>query len=159
MNCYLTLLASIKSNRKVRYFAIEKYPLPVDIWDKLNFGSFSPDGNPIFFSLLHTAKWNCDTEIHPQFILHKMETDILQTNLFDFPSVDLVYYDAFSPEKQPELWGLPVFEQIYSNMKEGAILVTYCAKGYVRRMLRSIGFQVERIPGPPGKREMLRARK
>jgi len=159
LNCYLTLLASLKSSQKVRYYAIEKFPLSVGIWEKLNFCTFFPDGNPILFSLLHNAAWNRETEIHPQFLLYKLETDILQTNIFDLPSADLVYYDAFSPEKQPELWDQSVFVPIYSNMKEGAILVTYCAKGYVRRMLQSVGFQVERIPGPPGKREMLRARK
>lgn len=159
LNCYLTMLASIKSNQKVRYCAVEKFPLSVEIWDKLNFGTFFPNDNPILFSLLHHAVWNCETEIYPQFFLYKMGTDILQTNIFDLPSVDLVYYDAFSPEKQPELWDQSVFEPIFLNMKEGAILVTYCAKGYVRRMLQAVGFQVERIPGPPGKREILRARK
>ncbi len=159
LNCYLTLLASIKSDQIVRYYAVEKFPLPAEIWNKLNYSTFSADGHSNRFAILHNAEWNCYTEIYPKFSLHKMEADILQTNIFDLPSVDLVFFDAFSPEKQPELWSRSVFEPIYSIMKEGSILVTYCAKGYVRRMLQSIGFQVERIPGPPGKREMLRAEK
>jgi tRNA U34 5-methylaminomethyl-2-thiouridine-forming methyltransferase MnmC len=159
LNCYLTLLAAANSNRNVRYYAIEKFPLPVEILEKLNFGAILPGGDPDLFSRIHSAPWNDVKEIIPGFFLHKMEADILQTNIFDLPSADLVYYDAFSPEKQPELWSRKVFEPIFSNMMKGGILVTYCAKGYVRRMLQDIGFQVERIPGPPGKREMLRARK
>ncbi len=159
LNCYLTMLASLGSDQQVRYYAAEKFPLPAEIWKKLNFPSFSMDSNPDLFSNLHNAPWNTETQILSRFFLHKMETDILQTNIFDLPALDLVYFDAFSPEKQPELWSQPVFEPIYSKMKDGGILVTYCAKGYVRRLLQAVGFQVERIPGPPGKREMLRARK
>lgn len=159
LNCYLTLLASLSSNQDVKYYTVEKFPLSAEIWDKLNFGAFSGDGHSGLFSMLHNAPWNADTQILSRFFLHKMDSDILQTNIFELPPVDLVYYDAFSPEKQPELWSQTVFEPIYSKMREGGILVTYCAKGYVRRMLQTVGFQVERIPGPPGKREMLRARK
>jgi tRNA U34 5-methylaminomethyl-2-thiouridine-forming methyltransferase MnmC len=83
----------------------------------------------------------------------------MDRDCFELPLVDLVYFDAFSPEKQPELWERSVFESLYSAMNLGGILVTYCAKGYVRRTLVDVGFQVERIPGPPGKREILRAKK
>ena len=157
LNCYLTLLASLNSKKNIRYYAVEKYPLQADIWEKLNFSEHFPGTNSELFFLLHKAPWNSEVEIQPQFFLHKIEADLLQMDLTDLPSMDLVYFDAFSPDKQPELWDRSIFEILYSKMKESSILVTYCAKGYVRRILQSIGFQVERIPGPPGKREMMRA--
>ena len=82
------------------------------------------------------------------------------SNLDDFQPeapFDVIYYDAFAPEKQPALWTQEIFNQLYTLSNQGAVLTTYCAKGAVRRMLQSAGFQVERLPGPPGKREILRA--
>ena len=87
-----------------------------------------------------------------------MEADFTQMPLFE--SYDVVYYDAFSPERQPEMWGEELFVKLYDAMNEGGVLVTYCAKGVVRRTLQAVGFSVERIAGPAGgKREILRARK
>jgi tRNA U34 5-methylaminomethyl-2-thiouridine-forming methyltransferase MnmC len=159
LNCYLTLLAGLGSGKKVWYSAIEKFPLPEEVWEKLKYSQQLPDGNSEWFPLIHQAQWNGDVEIHPQFILHKIESDLLVMEWDKLPLVDLVYFDAFSPEKQPELWSSSIFERIYDKMNSNGILVTYCAKGIVRRTLQSIGFVVERIPGPPGKREMIRARK
>lgn len=159
LNCYLTLIESMSLNKTVHYHSVENNPLPDEIWQKLNFGAHFPAIAPELFSSLHRAAWNCEVGILPRFFLHKIEANLLQMDFKDLPTFDLVYFDAFSPEKQPELWEQIVFEKISSKMKQEGILVTYCAKGNVRRMLQSIGFQVERIPGPPGKREMMRARK
>lgn len=76
-----------------------------------------------------------------------------------FPLYDIIYFDAFAPEKQPEMWEQSLFDTLYKVLNEGGILTTYCAKGVVRRMLQTAGFTVERLPGPPGKREILRATK
>jgi len=159
LNCYLTLLEGLESGKNVWYSAIEKFPLPEEVWKELEFGHHFPDNNPEWFSLIHQAQWNCDAVIHPQFILHKIESDLLDLGWDELPFVDLVYFDAFSPEKQPELWSRSVFEMIFDRLNFNGILVTYCAKGDVRRTLQSVGFEVERIPGPPGKREMIRATK
>jgi tRNA U34 5-methylaminomethyl-2-thiouridine-forming methyltransferase MnmC len=159
LNSYLTLISSLDSGKTVHYYTVENNPLTVEIWEKLNFTAHFPEHNPELFSSLHQADWNCIVEIQKQFFLHKIEADLLQLDFKDMPTFDLVYFDAFSPDKQPELWDQSVFEKLYLKMKENSILVTYCAKGYVRRMLQSVGFRVERIPGPPGKREMIRARK
>lgn len=159
LNCYLTLLAGLSSGKNIWYSAIEKFPLPEEVWKELEFGHHFPDSNPEWFSLIHQAQWNGEAEIHPQFILHKIESDLLDMGWDKLPFVDLVYFDAFSPEKQPELWSLSVFEMIFDRLNSNGILVTYCAKGDVRRTLQSVGFGVERIPGPPGKREMIRATK
>jgi len=159
LNCYLTLLAGLISGKKVWYSAIEKFPIPEEVWGKLIFSHHFPDSNPEWFSLIHQAQWNGEAEIHPQFILHKIESDLLDMGWEKLPFVDLVYFDAFSPEKQPELWSRSIFEMIFDRLNSEGILVTYCAKGDVRRILQSVGFVVERIPGPPGKREMIRATK
>ena len=104
---------------------------------------------------LHEAAWDEDVTLSRYFILHKISGDL---NALPFPSaLDLVYYDAFSPESQPELWREELFAQLRRCCRPGAILTTYCAKGEVRRRLERSGFSVERLPGPPGKREVLRA--
>ncbi|MCK9410708.1 MAG: tRNA (5-methylaminomethyl-2-thiouridine)(34)-methyltransferase MnmD [Prolixibacteraceae bacterium] len=159
LNCYLTLLAGLGTGKKVWYNAIEKFPLPEKVWDKLEFTNHFPETNPEWYRLIHQALWNCGVEVQHQFLLHKIEADLLDLEWDHLPLVDLVYFDAFSPEKQPELWSRSIFEKIFDRMNPKGILVTYCAKGIVRRTLQSIGFEVERIPGPPGKREMIRATK
>ena len=95
-------------------------------------------------------------EITPFFTLEKIEGDYLTDNL---PSnIDVIYFDAFAPEKQPEMWSREAFERLYATANPNAVLTTYCSKGVIRRMLSDIGFRVERIAGPPnGKREILRA--
>jgi tRNA U34 5-methylaminomethyl-2-thiouridine-forming methyltransferase MnmC len=157
LNCYLTLMESLKREKITRYYSIEKFPLAEAFWGNLNYQLHVQDGNAEFFELLNKAPWGCEVEICSQFSLYKIKGDALQWDFIDLPKIDVVYFDAFSPEKQPELWEKPLFEKLFSMMHEQGILVTYCAKGIVRRTLQSIGFTVERIPGPPGKREMIRA--
>ncbi|WP_455109884.1 MnmC family methyltransferase [Porphyromonas sp.] len=104
---------------------------------------------------LHEAAWDEDVPLSRYFVLHKISGDL---NALPFPAeLDLIYYDAFSPESQPELWREELFAQLRHCCRPGAILTTYCAKGEVRRRLERSGFSVERLPGPPGKREVLRA--
>lgn len=159
LNCFLTRMAGRDSGKAVQYFAIEKYPLPARILENLNYGeNFTPEEADLF-SVLHDCPWNCNVQIDSRFMLHKIEADLLDLKFHDLPLFDLIYFDAFSPEKQPELWNLSIFEALYPKMSDNGILVTYCAKGAVRRNLQAAGFRVERIPGPPGKREMIRATK
>lgn len=142
---------------KILYTSLEKYPLDYDLINQLNYISDSDNTlNKLFFDI-HHASWNTVTEITDQFTILKKEADLTQIKQLD--NCDLVYFDAFAPEKQPEMWGESIFETIYEAMNKGGILVTYCAKGEVRRRMQRAGFSVERLPGPPGKREMIRARK
>jgi len=159
LNCLLTLISSLKSGQNISYTTIEKFPLPSAIWEKLDYSKTFPETNPALFSQLHNAAWHTKILVHPRFELHKIEADLLQIESATLPLVDLLYFDAFSPERQPEMWQETIFEMLFGRMKEGGILVTYCAKGVVRRTLQNVGFRVERIPGPPGKREMIRALK
>ena len=107
--------------------------------------------------LLHCSPWGEDVVLSPTFTLHKVHTDL--TTYIPTEGIDVIYYDAFSPEAQPELWDEVLFQRLYAAAHPGAMLTTYCAKGEVRRRLQRAGFAVERLAGPPGKREVLRATK
>jgi len=150
LNAWLTLQQANKLKRHTHYETIELYPI-----DEATVHELSDDG---VFRTLHTAPWEQPIEISPWFVLYKRKNDLLQ---IVFPGkYDIVYFDAFSPTVQPEMWSRDVFANIYEAMNANAILTTYCVRGEVRRTMQSAGFSVERLPGPTGgKREMLRARK
>lgn len=155
LNALLALARAVRDEVAVTYYSIEKFPLPEDLWQQLHYENLEIEGAARWFPLLHRSPWNEDVRLAPCFLLHKMEGDF---NEVAFPEqIDLVFFDAFAPDKQPEVWHQALFDCIFRVMAPGGVLVTYCAKGAVRRMLQQAGFQVERIPGPPGKREMLRA--
>ncbi len=158
LNALLTLEAAEKSRRKVHYTSMELYPLDWDTIEPLGYS------NHPLFKEIHMAPWGRDVCITPYFTLCKLEEDATApTNHLSQITdgyYDLVYFDAFAPEKQPEIWSQELFSKIYVLLNREGILTTYCAKGAVRRMLQTAGFTVERLPGPPGgKREILRAQK
>lgn len=156
LNAYLTILEEHTNIRTIRYIAIEKFPLPAEIWGSLNYPQIIPNGHPLFFREVHKAPWGTEVNITPDFSILKLSLDLASVDYSTLPLLDLVYYDAFSPEKQPELWEPQIFKQLADHCNPGAKIVTYCAKGAVRRSLKEAGFAPERLPGPPGKREMLR---
>lgn len=154
LNTLLTYIESQKSNIRVKYYSIEKFPLSRHLWSQLNFPSILPEGSEELFASIHNSEWDKDSESE-RFCLHKIHGDFLN---YSIPSGnDLVYYDAFSPDKEPELWKTHLFQKIFDSMKSGGILMTYSAKGEVRRNLISCGFRVEKLEGPPGKKHILRA--
>ncbi len=157
LNAFLTFLEAEKRNLNIEYFCLEKYPLDEDITVQLNYASILSPQHQNIFEKLHSSSWENTHLITPFFSLKKINADI-NTYHFDNQNFDVVYYDAFAPDKQPEVWNPDIFRKIYTTMNPGGIITTYCAKGAVRRMLQSVGFKTERIPGPPGKREMLRGR-
>lgn len=134
---------------------IELFPLEKEVWSQLDF-SINPEEKEVF-SHLHELPWEQSQQVNPLFSLLKRKialADIEYTNSFD-----ILFFDAFGPDKQPHLWTPEIFTLLFNALDQNGILVTYSAKGQVRRDLQSVGFEVERIPGPPGKREMLRAKK
>ena len=147
LNAWLTLQQAVKLNRHTLYEAIELYPL-----DECTVAEL-PD-EPLFRKL-HSSPWGQPSEIVPGFMLYKHFNDLLHAVLLR--KFDVVYFDAFSPAVQPEMWSRDVFTKLYESMNPGAVLTTYCAKGEVRRTMQNVGFIVERLPGPAGKREMIRA--
>lgn len=155
LNAFLTLLEAGKTGKDIHYYTIELYPLPAQAACALNYPEMLNAERRKDFEHLHHAGWNKAEEISPCFTLYKIHSDFTQYNFSE--KFDVIYFDAFSPEKQPEMWSNTMFEKMYNAAANHAVLTTYCAKGAVRRAMQQAGFAVERLPGPPGKREMLRA--
>ena len=151
LNALLTLRAAKQAGRTVEYTAIELYPVSQRTVEQM---ALAEDAD---FRLLHAAPWGVPTEISDGFVLHKIEGDLADTQFGT--TFDLVYFDAFAPDCQPELWTQEVFARIYGALEPGGLLVTYSAKGDVKRALREVGFTVRRLPGAVGKRHMIRAEK
>jgi len=153
LNVYLTIL---HCNSKVHYTSIEAFPLSDSIWLNLNYASTQSEKE--IFSKLHRAVWNEDQSISDNFTLRKLQTSLQLVDLTP-AAFDVIYFDAFAPNKQPEMWEMPILEKVTRALVEGGVLVTYCAKGQLKRDLKSLGMQVETLTGPPGKKEMVRALK
>lgn len=159
LNALLTLKELVENGKGQHavYHTVELYPLDMPIVERLNYGDIVwPEEKEQFYKI-HQAKWNIEEKITPCFSIHKIEGD---SNSCCLPeSVDLIYFDAFAPDKQPEMWNQNIFDKLYSIAADDCIIVTYCAKGVVRRSMQTAGFKMERLPGPPGKRHILRGRK
>lgn len=158
LNALLSHFEKAQPQQRIYYQSLEKYPLLPQEWSQITWPELF-EQNPHyqgFYEALHGAKWDEAVELNPQFVLHKRQGDIKFLALGN-EQFDLIYYDAFSPEAQPDLWSVEVFTKMRESLKPGGILVTYCVKGWVRRAMQAAGLQVTKIPGPPGKREMSRA--
>lgn len=159
LNALLTLVEAEASKRKIHYTSIELYPLETEQINTLNYCE-QLDRNDLqpTFETLHRSGWEKDIPISEYFTLFKSGTDLLQ---FETPLpgqlFHVIYFDAFAPTSQPQLWTHTVFEKLFSFLSPGGLLVTYCSKGDVRRAMQAAGFRVEKLAGPPGKREMVRA--
>jgi tRNA U34 5-methylaminomethyl-2-thiouridine-forming methyltransferase MnmC len=156
LNALLTLMEAEKNNRLIHFTTLELFPLVQEQVAVLNYCSqlHREDLQPTF-EQLHTCSWEEQVDIHHYFTLHKKQQSLLDITVAD--QFHLIYFDAFAPAAQPELWTIAAFEKLYHSLLPGGVLVTYCSKGDVRRAMQSAGFIVEKIPGPPGKREMVRA--
>ena len=160
LNAYISMLEASKLNRVIHYHGIEAFPVQQHEWEELNF----TDGLPLnskeskdLFKRMHTIPWEEEIAITPNFYLKKIQMKfeaILFKNMYN-----LIYFDAFGARVQPELWTIGIFQKMFNALKANGVLVTYSAKGSVRRAMQASGFEVERLEGPPGKREMLRATK
>jgi tRNA U34 5-methylaminomethyl-2-thiouridine-forming methyltransferase MnmC len=156
LNALLTLMEEDKFER-IDYYGIELNPVGWDKIECLSYASFLKleKGQKNQFYQMHNSAWNVQFQLSSKFQLSKIKASVLDYTFYN--KYDLVYFDAFAPQIQPELWEEKVFKKLFSVMKPGGILVTYCAKGEVRRIMQRCGFTVERLPGPPGKREILRS--
>ncbi|QZT36705.1 tRNA (5-methylaminomethyl-2-thiouridine)(34)-methyltransferase MnmD [Halosquirtibacter xylanolyticus] len=157
LNALLTYFEAKCTGRKVHFVTMEKYPLVSEEYCVLNYGHLvdEQDGADVLMAL-HNAPWGEKVVMSDFFSITKLHVDMKHVKWDDIPPVDLVYYDAFAPDIQPSLWSDTLFESVVNTMSSNGILTTYCAKGVVRRSLQSAGLTMERLPGPPGKREMLR---
>jgi tRNA U34 5-methylaminomethyl-2-thiouridine-forming methyltransferase MnmC len=157
LNCLLTALQAEKSKRPTNYISIEKYPLEKYIIEELNYGNLISLEAKDIFNKIHNCKWNEFVPVSKYFNLYKIKGDLIDIDLNPFENCNVVYFDAFAPDKQPEMWTPEIFRKVYNIISPGGLLVTYSAKGEVRRQMAACGLEMERLPGPPGKNEMLRA--
>jgi tRNA U34 5-methylaminomethyl-2-thiouridine-forming methyltransferase MnmC len=156
LNALLTAKEAIGNGHQIDYTTLETFPLNQPLVDQLNYAQ-SDEKLQLLFRDIHGATWNEAVVINENFRLEKVQQPLQQFRAVN--QFDLVYYDAFGPPRQPEMWEQAIFNLLFVMLKPAGILVTYCAKGQVRRNMLAAGFEVERLQGPPGKREMLRATK
>jgi len=158
LNTFNSLLYSLKNNIEVTYIGVEKFPILKETASKLDYPKiFNAEEFSSLFNLIHTSNWETKAEITPNFNLLKKE--VAFEDLTIDSEIDIIYFDAFGPKDQPELWTKAIFQKLYNALKPNGILVTYCSKGIVKQALRSVGFTVKRLSGPPSKRHVLRVTK
>jgi len=159
LNAFLTLLEANKSETSINYTSLEAFPLEMSLVKQLNYTSeLKLDGNVVaLYNRLHEVEWESVQHITNEFKLKKLKIKLERFEASE--KFDVIYFDAFAPQVQPEMWTVNVFEKMYNCLNNNGVLVTYCAKGIVKRALKEVGFKIESIPGPPGKREMTRAHK
>lgn len=158
LNAFLTFLESQKLQLEIKYTGVEAYPISSEEISALNYAEkLSVENLSWVLQKMHDCPWEVQNEISENFKLEKLQKKFDEISARD--GFDIIYFDAFGARVQPELWTEEIFEIMYTALKAEGVLVTYSAKGSVRRALQKVGFVVERLPGPPGKREMLRATK
>jgi tRNA U34 5-methylaminomethyl-2-thiouridine-forming methyltransferase MnmC len=156
LNAFLTLLKSTETQTKIQYVGVEAFPVIAEEINQLNYvEELKTDAK--LFSKLHDTSWETEQDITGDFKLTKQKKEF--KNIKDTNTYNIIYFDAFGARVQPELWTETIFQKMYDALQVDGVLVTYAAKGSVRRAMQAVGFKVEKLPGPPGKREMLRATK
>jgi tRNA U34 5-methylaminomethyl-2-thiouridine-forming methyltransferase MnmC len=153
LNAWLTFEHLQSSLATIQYTSLETFPLPETIWQSLNYATSDIEKNS--FKKLHTTAWNQAVQLTNQFTLQKVKTRLQDLNTNQ--KFDIIYFDAFAPNKQPEMWELSVLKKVTDYLSVNGVFITYCAKGQLKRDLKSLGLQVETLAGPPGKKEMVRA--
>lgn len=151
LNALMTLINS--KEKYIGYTGIEKFPLDITLLNQLNYAKSEEE--LVLFEKIHLADWNKKVVITDDFTLEQIKSDFIRFQSDE--KFDIIYFDAFAPRVQPELWTKEIFEKTFRLLSKEGILVTYCAKGSVKRTLKEVGFKVISLPGPPGKREMTKA--
>lgn len=157
LNAYLSLVEAEQEHRQVVYHTLERFPVEEEQIKVLNYPEQIDFNQKNLFYKLHQIEWDKLCKITNHFSIQKIRGDLRNYNFNE--KYNLIYFDAFAPDIQPDLWEQDIFKKLYHCTSPDAILVTYCSKGIVKRALRSAGFQVKRLPGPPGKHHILRATK
>lgn len=154
LNALLTWMFAENNNKKIVYDSVEKYPLGIEINEQLNYGHQLLQQDK--FATLHNLAWDETFILSSHFVFHKYFADIFQ---FTFPHAyyDVVYFDAFAPSKQSEVWAIELLEKIHHSLRPSGILITYCSQGQFKRNLKAVGFELEMLPGPFKKKEITRA--
>ena len=155
LNCFITFLEAKKRKLQINYIGVEGFPLEKEVIEKLNYvDRLNCTGEELIFKMMHENPWNEKQKLSKFFSLTKRKQYFNEID--DKNKFNLIYFDAFAARVQPELWTELIFKKMYDSLRKEGVLVTYSAKGSVRRAMLDVGFSVEKLPGPPGKREMLR---
>ena len=152
LNALLAYNFAEENQIQLHYYTIEAYPINQSQIDALGYDTLG--NQPDTFKKLHAVSWEKDCAISEYFHLHKMEARVENKDLNYLPKMDVIFYDAFAPSAQANLWETPILEKMYELLKTNGHLTTYCAKGQFKRNLKEVGFAIKAVPGPPGKREM-----
>ncbi len=156
LNAFITFLESEEKQQKIDYVGVEAYPVNAEEVLAMNYvAELKALEFENIFQKMHKSEWNKKTEISTLFSLTKRKQFF--DEIKDYEIFDLIYFDAFGYRVQPELWSTEIFQKMYNSLKPNGVLVTYAARGVVKRSMISVGFTVEKLAGPPGKREMFRA--
>ncbi|MFZ2286661.1 MAG: tRNA (5-methylaminomethyl-2-thiouridine)(34)-methyltransferase MnmD [Bacteroidales bacterium] len=155
LNALLAALYAGEHIVNVTYTSLEKYPLDPALVRQLNYGNLAGSNGQELFEAIHEAPWGEAVPVTERFLLNKLVCDLTKDDIHGI--YDLIFFDAFGPDKQPEMWTGEVMGRIAAVTRPGSVFVTYSAKGSLKRMLRELGFDVTLLPGPPGKRVMTRA--
>jgi len=156
LNSFLSAIKASELNLKIQYSGVEAFPVNEEELIQLEYAKLVGDENIDLYTKLHSVPWGEFSTISEHFTLKKIQSE-LQILELEVESFDIIYYDAFGPRAQEEMWSVELFQKMYDSLKTGGFLVTYCAKGQVKRNMKAVGFTIEPLPGPPGKREMTRA--
>lgn len=158
LNAFITFLEANKKEQHINYVGVEAYPVVADEVFMMNYvAELGADEHEDVFKKMHESNWDEKMRITNLFALTKRKQFFQKIN--DVEAFDLIYFDAFGYQVQPELWSTGIFRRMYAALKPNGVLVTYAARGVVKRSMIEVGFIVEKLAGPPGKREMFRARK
>jgi len=158
LNAFITYLEAKKTNTQINYIGVEAYPVSHEEIKVLNYvKELNVNSEHSVFDMMHHLDWGVENEISPQFKITKRKQ--LFQDINDFECYDLIYFDAFGFSVQPELWSEEIFQAMYNSLLINGVLVTYACRGSIKRAMLKVGFKVEKLPGAPGKREMLRALK
>lgn len=153
LNAFLTAIKAEALNLNCNYVGVEGFPISKEELKALNYSEALKDD--VVFDAIHKCDWEKDCTVSKNFSLKKQQKQF--SEITDKNKFDVIYFDAFGPRVQPGLWTEAIFKNMYEAMKPNGVLVTYCAQGHARRAMISVGFTVEKVKGPPGKRHMLRA--
>lgn len=156
LNAFITYLETEKSGQAIQYTAIEAYPVAEDEIKQLNYvAQLRADEHEIMFEKMHNAQWEEEVKISLNFSLTKQQKYF--ADVMDIAKYDLIYFDAFGYHAQPELWSAEIFSKMFTALKHNGILVTYACRSVIKKAMEEAGFTTQKLPGPPGKREMLKA--
>jgi tRNA U34 5-methylaminomethyl-2-thiouridine-forming methyltransferase MnmC len=152
LNAWLTLQKATSHQHPILFHTLEPYPIEETLYSKLN---YTGEAEKSLFLQMHQCAWETEVALTPYFTIRKIQQTL---EVYEAPEsvYDLIYFDAFAPSKQAEVWVLSNIEKIYRMVRPGGVLVSYCARGQFKRDLKAAGFEVETLPGPPGKKEMTR---